>query len=76
VTTQKRVRISHGRGIVLGFDCGFTEAMVLNRILDHRIVPLEGLRLPKGFRYAGHGRFDIEVYLAQPQSLRSTAFCK
>ncbi|MFS8981339.1 hypothetical protein PO002_44470 [Cupriavidus necator] len=34
VTSQKRVRISHdGRRIVLGFDCGFLEAMVLNRVL-------------------------------------------
>lgn len=34
VTSQKRVRISHdGRRIVRGFDCGFLEAMVLNRVL-------------------------------------------
>ncbi|MGT2509659.1 SNF2-related protein [Cupriavidus basilensis] len=70
VTSQKRVRIAHdGRRIVLGFDCGFTEAMVLNRILDHRIVPLEGQRLPKGIRYAGHGRLDIEAYLVLPNPI-------
>lgn len=39
--------------------------MVLNRILAHRIVPLEGQRLPEGFRHAGQGRLDIEAYLAQ-----------
>ncbi|CAN7768204.1 hypothetical protein LJR296_007260 [Cupriavidus necator] len=51
VTSQKRVRISHdGRRIVLGFDCGFVEAMVLNRALERRIVSLEEQRLP---RWAG-----------------------
>ncbi|CAG9165622.1 SNF2-related protein [Cupriavidus pinatubonensis] len=66
VTSQKRVRIAHdGRRIVFGFKCGFTEAMVLNRVLESRIVSLEGQRLPRGFRYAGTGRLDLEAYLAQ-----------
>lgn len=66
VTSQKRVRIGHdGRRIVLGFDCGFTEAMVLNRIFERRIVALDGQRLPKGFRYAGQARLDLEAYMVQ-----------
>ncbi|WP_439673122.1 Putative helicase superfamily II (plasmid) [Cupriavidus necator] len=70
VTSQKRVRISHDRRrIVLGFDCGFVEAMVLNRVLERRIVSLEGQRLPRGFRYAGTGRLDLEAYLVQPDPI-------
>uniref|UniRef100_UPI003F49AF8E hypothetical protein n=1 Tax=Cupriavidus necator TaxID=106590 RepID=UPI003F49AF8E len=70
VTSQNRVRISHdGRRIVLGFDCGFVEAMVLNRVLERRIVSLEGQRLPRGFRYAGTGRLDLEAYLVQPDPI-------
>ncbi|HVI89366.1 MAG TPA: DEAD/DEAH box helicase [Dongiaceae bacterium] len=66
VTSQKRVRVAHdGRRIVLGFDCGFIEAMVLNRVLDRRIVSPDGQRLPKGFYYAGTGRLDLETYLMQ-----------
>lgn len=66
VTSQKRVRIAHdGRRIVLGFECGFVEAMVLNRVLDSRIVPMDGQRLPNGMRYAGSGRLDLEAYLVQ-----------
>lgn len=42
---------------------------MLNRILDRRIVTLEGQRLPKGFRYAGQGRLDLEAYLAQPDPI-------
>jgi len=66
VTSQKRVRIAHdGRRIVLGFECGFVEAMVLNRVLDCRIRPLDGQRLPQGMHYAGSGRLDLEAYLVQ-----------
>ena len=66
VTSQKRVRINHdGRRIVLGFECGLIEALVKNEILDRRIVSLEGQRLPRGFRYAGQARLDIETYLVQ-----------
>ncbi len=51
--------------------------MVLNRILAHRIVPLEGQRLPEGFRHAGQGRLDIEAILASRiQSTHSTGCCK
>lgn len=72
VTSQKRVRIAHdGRRIVLGFDCGFVEAMVLNRVLERRIVSLEGQRLPRGFRYAGTGRLDLEAYLVQPDPIKA-----
>lgn len=70
VTSQKRVRISHdGRRIVIGFDCGFVEAMVINRVLERRIASLEGQRLPRGFRYAGTGRLDLEAFLVQPDPI-------
>ncbi|RDK06084.1 SNF2-related protein [Cupriavidus lacunae] len=70
VTSQKRVRFAHdGRRIVFGFDCGFVEAMVRNRVLERRIVPLEGQRLPRGFRYAGTGRLHLEAYLMQPNPI-------
>ncbi|MCM2248938.1 hypothetical protein, partial [Klebsiella pneumoniae] len=44
---------------------GFVEAMVLNRALDSRIVPMDGQRLPNGMRYAGSGRLDLEAYMVQ-----------
>ncbi|SPS02896.1 Helicase superfamily protein II (fragment) [Cupriavidus taiwanensis] len=66
VTSQKRVRIANdGRRIVLGFECGFVEAMVRNRLFERRILPLDGQRLPHGMRYAGSGRLDLEAYLVQ-----------
>uniref|UniRef100_UPI003F494123 hypothetical protein n=1 Tax=Cupriavidus taiwanensis TaxID=164546 RepID=UPI003F494123 len=39
VTSQKRVRIYGGRRIVLGFDCGFVEAMVLNPVPEQTSCP-------------------------------------
>ncbi|WP_230877621.1 MULTISPECIES: SNF2-related protein [unclassified Burkholderia] len=66
VTGDARVVVAHdGRWIRLGFRCGFTEAMVLNAIYDHRIFSTDGHRLPRGFRYAGQGLLDLEVYLVQ-----------
>ncbi|TDN59058.1 SNF2-related protein [Paraburkholderia sp. BL10I2N1] len=66
VTGDGSVRISHdGRRIRLGFRCGFTQAMVLNSVLDRRIYSKEGHRLPRGFRYAGQGMLDLETYLVQ-----------
>lgn len=66
VTGDAQVRIAHdGRYIQLGFSCGFTEAMVLNAVYVRRIFSSDGHRLPRGFRYAGQGKLDLEVYLAQ-----------
>jgi hypothetical protein len=68
VTGDTTVMISHdGRKIRLGFACGFTEAMVLNRVYDSRIFSREGHRLPRGFRFAGQGLLDMETYLVQPE---------
>jgi len=70
VTGDKAVVISHdGRKIRLGFACGFNEAMVLNRLYDHRIYSRDGHRLPRGFRYAGQGLLDVETYLVQDDPL-------
>ncbi|CAE6967741.1 helicase-related protein [Paraburkholderia domus] len=66
VTGGKNVTIAHdGRRIVLGFECGFIEAMVMNTILEKRIFSQDGHRLPQGFRYAGQGMLDLETYYAQ-----------
>lgn len=66
VTGDARVVVAHdGRWIRLGFKCGFIEAMVLNSIYEHRIFSTDGHRLPRGFRYAGQGLLDLEVYLVQ-----------
>jgi SNF2-related domain/Methyltransferase domain/Helicase conserved C-terminal domain len=74
VTGDKKVSISHdGRKIRLGFACGFIEAMVLNRVYDHRIFSRDGHRLPRRFRFAGQGLLDIETYLAQPEPLLALA---
>jgi hypothetical protein len=70
VTGDATVVISHdGRKIRLGFACGFTEAMVLNRVYDSRIFSREGHRLPRGFRYAGQGLLGMETYLVQPEPI-------
>lgn len=72
VTGDKSVRVAHdGRRIVLGFACGFIEAMVLNTIYDKRIFSGNGHRLPKGFRYAGQGLLDLETYLVQDNPIEA-----
>jgi hypothetical protein len=66
VTGSKSVYIAHdGRRIGLRFECGLTEAMVMNAILDRRIFSQDGHRLPTGLRYAGQGMLDLETYYAQ-----------
>ncbi|SDP72286.1 hypothetical protein SAMN04488595_11840 [Ralstonia sp. 25mfcol4.1] len=65
VTSQKRVRIAReGPRIVLGFECGFVEAMLLIRC-SIPIVPMDGQRLPNGMCYAGSGSLNLEAYLVQ-----------
>lgn len=74
VTGDTTVRIAHnGRRIILGFDCGLTEAKILNAIFIKRITddgPVE-YRRPREFRYSGQGKLDVEVHLAQPDPLAS-----
>jgi hypothetical protein len=64
VTGDNRVWISHsGRKIFMRFACGLTEAKCRNGLLNYRVTPREGQRLPAGVRYAGQGWFDIENLL-------------
>jgi hypothetical protein len=66
VTGKNEVYIGHdGRRILLRFECGFNEAMVMNAILEKRIFSHDGHRLPHGFRYAGQGMLDLETYYVQ-----------
>lgn len=72
VTSNARVHVAHdGRRIKLGFECGLTQAKVLNAILVDGIAAHRppDHRYPKGVRYTGQGRLDIEVYLAQRDPL-------
>lgn len=66
-TGDNRVRVTHsGRKITLLFADGMTEAKVMNALYVDRLPFIEGLRRPKGWRYVGQGKFDVEVYLLQP----------
>jgi superfamily II DNA or RNA helicase len=77
VTGDASVRIVHsGRKLCLQFQCGLVEAKVLNALMRHRLQPIEGLRRPAGWIYAGQGVYDLEAYLVQPDpvgALRAVA---
>lgn len=66
VTNSPNVYVSlDGRRVRLHYECGFTQARVENAVLGKRIFSNEHCRLPKGVRYSGEGKLDIEVYLMQ-----------
>lgn len=72
VTGDRRVRVGHdGRKLKLGFRCGFTQARVLNAVLDRRIWSSTEHRLPSGYRYAGQGKLDLQVHLLQDDPQKS-----
>lgn len=80
VTGDNTVRVSHaGRKVGLKFNCGLTEAKVLNAIMVKRVAedgPVEHRR-PKGVVFSGQGVLDIEVHLAQDDPQASfTRFLK
>lgn len=67
VTGDVGVRVVHdGRRIGLKFRCALVHARVMNAILKGPVAPIENHRYPKGVRYIGQGRLDVEVYLLQP----------
>lgn len=67
VTGDPRVRVVHrGRWIYLKCSCAFTQARVLNAVLDQPVMAIDDHRYPAGVRYAGQGKLDIEVLLLQP----------
>lgn len=74
VTNNKVVKLGHdGRRLRLKFDCGWTQARVMNSVLRQRIVSDKDHRLPDGYRYAGQGALSVDVHLIQEdpeQSLR------
>ncbi len=66
VTGDRIVRIVHnGRRVGFKFGCALMQAKVLNRVLDEPVQPQEGHRYPKGIRYIGQGKLDVEVMLLQ-----------
>lgn len=66
VTGNRTVRIAlDGRRIKLRYFCGLTQAMVANALLEKRVFSSEHHRLPAGVLFAGQGKLDLEVYLAQ-----------
>ncbi len=74
VTGDRKVRVAHdGRRIRLSFGCGLTQARVLNAVLDASVKERapEGHVHPRGLRYCGEGKLDIEVHLAQPDPVAS-----
>lgn len=77
VTGDATVRVVHdGRHIHLKFNCGLTQAKVMNAVLgeDARCYNSHGEayhRYPKGVKFTGQGRFDIEVHLMQDDPLQS-----
>lgn len=75
VTGNNAVNVAHdGRKIRLKFQCGFTQARVMNAVLRERIYSTADNRLPRGYRYAGQGLLDVQVHLLQDDpeaSLRS-----
>lgn len=76
VTGDTRVRlVKAGRRIGLRFHCGFTEAVVLNRVLVDRMAGrVRGdSPIPRGVVYTGQGKLDIEVHLAQSDPVQSLA---
>jgi hypothetical protein len=72
VTDDRRVRVAHdGRKVRLSFACGFTQARVMNAVLDRRVYSSKARRLPKGYRYAGDGKLDLEAHLLQDDPIAS-----
>jgi hypothetical protein len=55
----------HRRKIILHFNCGLTEAKVLNGILEEDVAPIFKHRYPVGLPYTGSGRLLLDSYLMQ-----------
>lgn len=74
--------VKAGRRIALRFLCGFTQAVVLNRVLVARMPARPrgaGFSpIPRGVRYTGQGKLDLEVHLAQedPEASLDDLLCE
>lgn len=72
VTGDRTVRISlDGRKVRLRYFCGLTQAKVANSVLHKRVYSTEHHRLPQGVHFAGQGKLDVEVYLAQEKPVEA-----
>lgn len=74
VTGDPTVRVVHdSRRLGLRFNCGLTQAKVMNAVL-HSDIRAQGPadhRWPKGFVHTGQGVLDLEVHLAQDDPMAS-----
>ncbi len=67
VTGDKRVRITHcGRKLNLHFNCGLTQAKVLNAVYGSRLSyeEIRTNKIPPHVVYIGQGALDLEMHLA------------
>lgn len=74
VTGDNTVRVVHDRRrIHLKFNCGLTQARVMNAILRARVEEESDPkhRYAKGVHYTGQGVLDVEVHLMQPDPMAS-----
>ena len=72
VTGDKVVRVVHdGRKIGLKFGCGFTQARVMNAILEGPARVSDTGRLPKQYPFAGSSRLDLEAHIATGDAVAS-----
>ena len=55
----------HRRNLVLKFNCAFTEAKVMNGLLEGDVKAIERHRYPEGMTYVGSGKFFLDSYLVQ-----------
>ena len=76
-TGDRHVRFAHnGRKLVLQFKCGAAQGRVMNTVLEDTIQGYRSRRehrLPKGVRFVGQGKLDLENYLAQGDPVASFA---
>lgn len=63
---------NHNRRIIMKFQCGLTQAKVLNGIYRERVDQPEGRmrhRYPSQIRFCGDGKFFLDTYLIQGDPL-------
>lgn len=66
VTGNATVRICHQRRkILLGFQCGFTEARVRNAILEDRVRVSDLHRQPRSLPFVGSARLNLDTFAIQ-----------
>lgn len=64
VTGNKTVRVTHNnRWIHLKYECGLTQALVMNGVLNRLAVPVGGIRPAEHVKYESQGILDVEAWL-------------